>query len=366
MAKPDFSGLTTFIPIAVQGISELIKAKVFEQADLSKEITIMSNIEFQKKVGFLGQMDDIGMKRTVGACAFNTIDAQMATTEKTWTPMPWDTKLVYCADDYANTIGEIALQKGIDQFDMTNPSNELMQVIIDFLYPNIVRMYNRFIWMSDSTAAHTDDSPAGNITPTVDLKLINIADGLWKKAIAIWAAAPAQKITIAANAEATYALQKSALTPALALSYANSLYYDAPAVIREAMTMPGWYFKCTQSFFDKLAQNFQGVGATQGLESMRVSLENGLKGISINGIPFVPDPTQDAMIQKYNDNGTSWYKPHRVVLMHKENAVFGTPDSATWGNFKMHFSDDDDKVYIKLADKFDTMWLHDNLVMGAI
>jgi len=360
MPQPDFSGLNTMLPIAVQSIGELLMAKNFIESDLSQEITIVNGIKFQKKVGFINPMNDIGMKRTVGSCDFNTIDVTASTDEKTWTPLPWDTKSVYCADDYVNTIGEKALADGIDQFDMVN--TELWTLIVNQLFPAIKRMYNRFIWMTDLDAAHTDDSPAGNISPAVDIKLVGMQDGLWKRAFAIWAAAPSQVVTIAANSEATYALQTSALTKALALEYANKLYFDMPSVIRQALDLGGFYYKCTSSFMDKLVQNFQGLA----LESMRVSLENGLKGIKIQGIAFVEDATQDHMIKKYNDNGTSLKYPHRVILMHKDNVLFGVPDTTKWGTFKMVFSEETDKMYIKMADKFDTMFLYDNLVMGAI
>ncbi len=116
---------------------------------------------------------------------------------------------------------------------------------------------------------------------------------------------------------------------------------------------------------DKLVQNFQGVGATIGLESMRVSLENGLKGISINGVAFVADPTQDSMIKKYNDNGTKWHLPHRVILVSKDNMLVGVPDESTWGTFDIFYDKVTKKVYVDMADQIDTMWGQDSTVMMA-
>lgn len=363
MAKIDLSGLTNIEPIAVQSISELIKAAVFNQADLSKELTIVSGIEYDQKLGFLSDSTHIGKKKGVTGCTLNTINDSITTTEKTWAPKPWDTRRVYCADDYVNTVGEKALKKGIEIFDLTD--TEVMKVVVDYLTPGIIKMYNRFIWMSDLNAAHTDDSPAGIITPALDLDYVNMQDGLWKKAFAIATATPTQRITIAANSEATYALQLSELTPTLALSYANSLYFSAPLVVRQALLTGNYYFKCTLSFFDKLIQNFQGVGSSAPVQSMVERLENGVMSIKINGVSFVPDPTQDEMIQTWNDNGTSWHLPHRVIMCSKDNMYFGMPDENKWGEFDMFYDRVTKKVYIDMADKFDVMFMHNNLVMMA-
>jgi len=363
MAKIDFSGLTNIEPIAVQSISELIKAALFNQADLSKEVTIIGNIEYDQNVGYLGKFGHIGKKKGSTGCSLNEIDASLAATEKTWAPKNWDTRLIFCADDYVNNVGEKALKKGIDRFDMMD--TELMKIIVEYLMPSVIEMYNRFIWMNDLTAAHTDDSPAGNITPALSLDFVNIQDALWKKAFALATAAPTQRITIAANAQTTYATQLSELTPTLALSYANSLYYDAPLAVRQNLMTGNFYYKCTLSFFDKLAQNFQGVGSTAPINIMLERLENGIQAIRVNGVLFVPDPVQDDMINTWNNTGTAWFLPHRVILCAKDNLLMGVPDVNTWANFDMFYDKVNKKVYIDMADKYDVMFLHDNLVMMA-
>ena len=45
----DLSGLTAFEPIAVQEIAELIKKAAFNEANLSQEVSIVSDIKYRKK-----------------------------------------------------------------------------------------------------------------------------------------------------------------------------------------------------------------------------------------------------------------------------------------------------------------------------
>lgn len=365
MPTPDFTPLLSPMPEAVQLISELLKTAIFNQADLTKEVTVLSGIKYRKKVGFLGKMGMIGMK-SLGSCTLNQVTAALTASEKEWTPEPYDSEIKYCAEDYAETIGQLGLKDGIEIFDMMN--TPVMNLVAEYLQPAFTEMYNRLLWMADKTAAHTDDSPAGEISPAVDLKFVNMQNGLWKRAAAIFAAHPTQLIAIAANNQATYALQDSTFTPALALAVANDLYFKAPRQIKQVLKKksPAWYYKCTTAFFDKLIQNFQGVGGTVALDQMRINLENGLQGIKINGVAFVEDPTMDELIEVYNNTGVKLIRPYRVILMSKENAVMGVPNESTFGFFDMFYSKEQMKVIVRFRDEYDTMWLQDSLVMGAM
>lgn len=359
----DLSGLTTFEPIAVQTIAELIKKAVFNEANLSEELTIVSDIKYRKKIGLLTDRSMIGAKPGATPCVLNEIADGITASEKEWTPEPWDTRRSYCYKSFVGTVGEVGMKTGAEKFDIQN--TPVMDKIVEFLAPTIIEMYNRYIWMCDKDAAHTDDSPAGNISPAIDLKYVNMQDSLWKQAFAIATAAPTQRITIAANSQSTEALQKSALTPTLALSYANSLYFDAPLVIQQALQSGKYYYKCTTSFFNKLIQNFQGVGSNAYVESMIKRLESGIRFITINGIEFRDDPTQDAMIKKFNDDGTKLFLPHRVIMCSKDNMYFGMPDASKWGEFDIFYDRTAKKVYIDMADEFDVKFIQDNLVMMA-
>lgn len=358
--KIDFSGLSDVIPLAVQDMGELVKSNALEYGDLNNMVSIISDVSVAKKIGFLGALTALGKTSATTGCTYNTINGSISTTEKSWDPTSYDTKMVLCENDIEGTIAELSVKKGVDRMDLTGTA--YMDLFEEALDIAIGKMMWRIIWMSDTDAANVSDSPEGYITDGVDLDYVNMIDGLFKRAYTIIAATPAQRVTIAANSEATYALQDSALTPALALTYAKNIYYNAPLSMRTKMVRDGFTAYCTQSFFDKLTQNFQSFE----LETMRTDLENGLFSIKINGIPFVPVPEWDEMIETYEDNGVSHRNPHRVLCYAKSNALVGVPSTSTWGTWKSIFSEETDSVYIKIRDMIDALFLHDDLVMVAI
>lgn len=360
MAKIDMTGLTAAIPEAVQELKDLIKKDAFTFGDLMSTVSIVPDVDYAKKIGFLGKLAAIGMTSS-GSCTLNTINATMPTTEKTWDPIQYDTRLALCKDDIANTIAMKVLKKGPEVFDMTN--TDYMALFLEAVSEAMNEMYWRFIWFADKDAAGVDDSPAGYITAGVDLSLINPIDGLWKRARTIIASTPAQRVTIAANAQITTALQNSTFTKELALAAANSIYYDAPLQIQTKMLADGFEAKCTLAFFNKLIQNFQGFE----LESMRVDLEGGVSaGIKVNGIAFVPVPEWDEAIGVYENLGNSNRDPFRVVCYAKENALVGVPSLSTWGEFLADYSIETKKVYVDITDKIDALFLQDDMVMVAI
>jgi hypothetical protein len=360
-SKIDFSTITAAIPEAVQELSDMIKLAVFEHPDLKQLITVADGIKYGKKVGYYDKLGSIGMKKGATACTLNTIAASVTTSEKTWTPGAWDTRLVWCADDIKNTIAAKTLKTGVNRFDMTN--TEYMDLVAVLVQEALVEFYWRTAWFGDLTAANTDDSPAGYITPTVDVKFLNFCDGLFKRAYAIIAAAPAQRISLATyNNQATYALQRSSLSAANALIAAQQMILLAPMELRSALLSGEYVQACTQMFYDKVAANFQSFA----LESMKVNLENGVSGIKIEGVTFIAVPSWDNLINIYENDGTKWHDPYRSLLYNPKHALIGVPSISDWGTFESWYEKKDKSVYIDMDDTIDTQWVYDNMVMFAV
>lgn len=359
-SKFDFNTITSSIPEVIMNWSDMVKEAAFMSSDFSQFVTIVEDIAYGKKVGFVGKMTDFGKKATGAKCSLNEVAVTIPTSEKSWTPENWDSRLFYCVDDLAGTIMQRLLNKGISKYDMTD--TVVFEEIRLFIEESFSDMNWRFSWFADKDAANYDDSPAGFIKNGVDITLFNMNDGLFKKLETIVGLNPAQQVQIAANAQASYATQQSTLTPALALEYANDLYYKAPLAFRQSIKKNGAVAMCTLSIHDKLKQAFQG----KDLESMLVNLENGKESIRINGIDFVAIPEWDYMIQRYFDNGTKWHNPHRMVLAAKGNLLFGIPSLDQWGQFEAWYEKKDKGVYIDVADSFDTQIPQSIEVMYAV
>ena len=148
------------------------------------------------------------------------------------------------------------------------------------------------------------------------------------------------------------------MSAANALAYAKKLTQDMPLDVNYANT----YFGCTRWFYNALRNNFQGFD----LESTKTLLENGMDGININGVTFVNIPEWDWLINRYHNDGTKWYKPHRVMLMRKDNLLLGVPSTSTWGEFEMFYDKTDRKFYIDIKDEFDTQIQQDTQLVYGI
>lgn len=358
-SKIDFSTLTDVIPLAVSKLSDLIKKNALEYGKLDAMISILDGVDVQKKIGFLGELTAIGMTSGAG-CTYNTVAGTIPTTEKEWNPILFDTKLTLCSEDIEGTIAELSLKKGVNRNDMSD--TEYMDMFIMALEIAINKMYWRIIFHADKDAANIDDSPAGIITAGVDVKLLNMIDGFWKRARVIVAAAPAQLVAIAANAQATTALQNSTFTPALALTAANNIYYNAPVETQAKMLSGSYAAWTTVAFYNKLIQNFQGFQ----LESMLSNQTEGIKGgININGISFMPVFEWDDMINRFENLGAKKNNPFRVACFEKTNFLVGIPSMTEWGQFKSIFSEETDQMYIKIKDKIDAQFYEDSLIMVA-
>ena len=360
MAEIDMTGLTAAIPEAVQQMSDLIKQEAFMYGDLMQLITLVPDVSYAKKIGFLGKLSAIGKTQGATGCTLNIVDAQIETTESTWAPAEYDTRLVLCKSDIEGTIAMKNLKKGVESFDMTN--TDYIEAFIEGLIEAIDEMYWRIIWMGDTDAENTDASPGGKITSGVDTALLNMIDGLWKRARTVIATATDQRVTIPANALLTTALQDAAFTEALALTYSKNIFLNAPLRIRNKMKKDGYVAYCTQAYFDKLIANFEGFE----LETMRVTLEDGADAIKVKGIPFVAVPTWDELIETYEDQGLYYRDPFRCICYAKNNALVGVPSVSTWGEFDAFYDRTDKKVYIDLDDKIDALFLHTNMLMVAI
>ncbi len=118
-SKIDFSSLTDRVPEQVMNFADLIKEKSFEYGNFTDLLTLVDDIDYQKKIGFIGEMPDIGVKANTAACTLNTRTVEIPTSEEEWLPKKFDTRLFFCADDLNDTVAQIIINKGIRRYDIT-------------------------------------------------------------------------------------------------------------------------------------------------------------------------------------------------------------------------------------------------------
>jgi len=358
--KIDFSGLTAAIPEVVTDMKDLVKKKVFNEGNFGNLLTVTGGIDHDKKVGYLGEMGDIGEKANPSGCTLNTRVVTLPITEETWEPKPFDQRLFFCADDLNNTIGQKVLDKGIDKYDMQQ--TEYFKLLLDYISNQIQKMNWRFAWMCILDGTNVDDSPPGEFTAGVDKNLLNVQNSLFKRAYDVIGNEAGQRVEIDANNQSTYQEQLDELTGEKAFEIAQKIYFDAPLEIRQHVLEGNVKALCTLSFHDKLSQYMQG----KDLETTFANLQDGTRIVKVNGVEYVAVPEWDYMINRFNNTGTKWKDPHRVLLTTKDNMLFGIPSTTVWNNWEMWYEKKDKGVYLDISDKFDTRFAHKNMLMFGV
>lgn len=304
----DFSKLTPTNG-AVESLRELINLTTFHDEDLEKVVTVLANQKHGKKVGFIGEMDDVG---TAGAnCNPTYKNAKIQSAQKEWELGEWEIPLKICYKDLKDTIAQYTLKAGTNIADLT--SGEYMSEIIEpKLKDAIMRMLWRLSWYGDKTAS------SSALTSGVDPELFKTCDGFWKRLMAIGAASDGQKTTIAANNETTAALQYSKIREkGVATGIFDNILFDADSRIGD---MPGAGVFCSKSMADALAYDVREkynaiMPWTVLFEGLEVSEWNSVKVYKLSAF--------DRYTKKYQNNGTKINLPHRAVYTAPSNLLLG-------------------------------------------
>lgn len=341
----------SFTAEQIRDINELVFDELLHAPDVNFIHQMFSGIVYDKEIGFIGSAGLVG--KAGQGCNPSVHDFAVNTRKVTWTPKEWEVYIAECASDIKSTAAVYALNKGVRVDDLTD--TDYMAIVVKVLTDAVKDFMYRLIWFNDTAAANVADG--GNITAGVDVDYFNILDGLFKQIeTAVTGGAPS--VSIAANGQNTKALQLSSLTPALAYQTLSDMYYAAPVEMRRTGKM---MFVVTQTIADK----YQQYLTDKGIESTYKNLVDGISSLTFLGVPVIPMPIWDNMIQSYNDLGSTYYKPHRALLIEKSNLAVGTPSEEAYGEFDVWYDKTSRKNYVLLKDKLDAKLLNeDRLVYG--
>jgi hypothetical protein len=90
---------------------------------------------------------------------------------------------------------------------------------------------------------------------------------------------------------------------------------------------------------------------------------NGLEFATWDGIKIVSLPLWDQYIRTYEDNGTSWNDPHRVVYTTVSNLNIGMACTSLFENINTFYDPRSRYNRIEAVDAFDAKILDDRLFM---
>lgn len=341
---------------ALQSLNELIFLKVLGEERLAQVFNVIFGAENGKKVGFVGEFGLVG--QAVQGCDPNYNNTTLATSEKTWDLGEWGVYEKICFRDLLGTLAQVAMRRGANIADLTGT-----EYVDDIVYPRlelaIYKMLMRFAWFGDKNADNVTDG--GVITDGVDPAFFTVTDGFWKRFFAIASADASRRVTIAANAEASYAAQKSAiLGDGVATGIIDNLIMNASADLRQGANQ---VIFVTQSLKDALSRDIRNNN--KGSELQWRAIFDGITETEYDGIRLVAVPFWDSVIQAYEDNGTSWNKPHRAVYTTTDNLLVGIDNYTDFAELNVFFDEKSELNLLKSKGALGTLVAQDNMIQVA-
>lgn len=336
---------------AIKDLRELMVLTNFTDENMEQFFTFRQNIAQGQKLGWIGEMSEIGWEGAPCNPEYRTPTISAA--EKQWDLGAWSVPLKWCYEEFLNTMAEYALKTGTDIHDLTG--TDIMNVLIMPAFEEAYkRMFWRFIWFGDK------NTTADSVTKGMDVELFRPTDGLFKQLFSIGAANPSQRVTIAANAEASMAAQMAAIRQkGVAIEIFDNLLEQADPRIA---SLDGAALYVTKSLADALTKDLKReykeiLTWEQVFNGVNVTEYNGTKVFAIS--------VWDRMIQRYQNNGVTLNLPHRAVFGTPKQMFVGSPANNVISELDIWFNKDERVVKSYSAGRLGTLIGEDNLFQLA-
>lgn len=345
---------------AIRDLRDLLTMQVFAMPAFEQFFTTVANAHQGEKVGWTGQMENVGWAQAK-TCNPNYRNLAQDFAEKTWDLGRWAVPGKWCADDFEGTIAEYALKQGTDIADLTG--TDIMDVIIyPALQEALIKMYHRIVWFGDKSA--TNASADGNVTNGVDPTLLTPTDGLWKRIFAVAAANAGQRTTIAANNQTTIATQKIELyKEGVAIGIIEDILMNADTRIAG---LPNAAIYCTDSLAKALSRDMMKVYSSaltwEKIESGVEGVElNGVRRTEFEGVTLISTNMWDRFIHEFENNGTKLNLPHRAFYGSPSQLLVGTPANQIMSDLNIWYNEDERVVKCYAEGKMGTLIGQDEL-----
>jgi hypothetical protein len=342
-----------FTPDELRSLNELVVTAVLEAPILTTYASLVTGIKNDRRIGIIpGTFGLVG--KAAQSCDPTAQCYEDVAIEKTWEPRYLEVIIDMCIDELGDTLLKLAVQCGVDVFDLTK--TQIFTFIQDILAKDIAKMIFRMAWFGDTAAAVL---PLGNLTPGTDPAFFNVFNGFFQQMAVIYGTNLLQRQQMPGNepASTTYALQQTNATPLLTYNAVNLLIDSA---ITELSQQPDRILLVTRSVFDRLRRQLQALGTA--FQDYKLMI-NGLEFATWDGIKIVSLPLWDQFIRAYENNGVRWNDPHRVVYTTISNLKIGMACTSLFDNINSFYDPRSRYNRIEAVDAFDAKIIDDRLLM---
>lgn len=336
----------------VTDLNKVIFDTVFKYGNLFNTCTAKNGVKNGEKADYVDQMSDLGWAGR--GCNPTYVQPTITGRESTWALGDWSAPIKMCYHDLEATIANWSLKTGTNRDDLTG-TDFYDKIFMPLFVKALERMYWRMAWFGDTNAKLVANS--GVLKAGTDITLFKAADGLWKRIFAQVATNSAQKTTISANAQSTYATQISGIrTTGAAIAVVEGILADANSLIE------GGVLLMTKSLVDALRIDYRKeYKATIPF----YEVAEGVKLEQFDGVSILPVPEWDTVIRAFEDDGTKWNNPHRAVFTNVENLLVGTSDKNMFAELTSGFDDKARENYNYIASNIGTLLNNPELFQAA-
>lgn len=347
----------TFNGKEIMSLNEGIFEEVYELPSLNEFHEVKTGVKAKEQIAFFGLLGLVGSKGG-SDCDITEDTNDIVATEKFWDPKQIDVRFSQCVKDLLPSFLAWATRNGIDKNDLTG--GDWMVFFQERLAFSLEEAVLRHSWFGDLNAALASSSPAGNITSSLGasgLDYFNAIDGFWQQIYDAVTADSTRRYTISENAEAAYADQLD-LAAGKSKTVWRELEKGADIRLRK---QPNKLYIATQSLVDEYADYLED----QSLDASFMRLESGFEVLRYRGTIIIPFDFWDRTIQAYQDNGTTYFRPHRALLTVPENLQIGLEDESAFQTFNVWYEKKDKKNYIDVEFSIDAKLMQSYLFQAA-
>lgn len=353
MANIDFNNLTPDNG-AIRDLSHILLTDIVSPERLGRLFNIFTGVYNGDKMGVIGEFGLVGVAET--GCSPEYSDTKLATAEKTWDIAGIQIAESICYADLLNTFVKYDLNSKEDD-ELRNAYLE--NIVLPRLRTAISKAFFRVAFFGDKQAANVADG--GVLKAGVAPKFFNLTDGFWKQLVAITTADNSKRVTIAANAEATYADQRAAITASgVATGIIDAVIAAGAPALRGADEQ---VIYVTLAFKDALDADLKKNYPGSDLHWEEIFA--GIRETTYNGITLRAVPQLDEIIQGYESNaaGTGYNNPYRVIYTTKSNLLLGVNGVEVLEDVDIIFDRKERKNYYYAKDRVGALVADDNLVV---
>lgn len=361
---PNIAGLT-INPEEVRDLREVIARAIYQDPNWLSLHSVVDGISKKTQILLDDSSGNAGWKAT-GCAAVQSGGMSIKLAQKYWEPVTIEDMIDYCQADLDVNFKPLVIRNAKDKFGDLSDQEAINVFVSASIERFIKESAERLAWLGDTEADNV--SEGSYITDSVDPKFYTPLDGIWKQIFDAKTAGTLTAFTnVAANEEATKALQLSTLDDDAAFAIVKGVYDQAPDPLK---LDPAAYIWVTPQVYNQY-KNYLAANTLSG---------GGIAMITLEGIPTptymgVPLKTSLLIGQKIltdmevSDGGSpevlTYNLPHRAVMATPDLLPAATTNTEDIEALESFYEQKDRKSYIRFDYALDVKVVRPDMISVA-